>query len=271
MREKRLAIVVVAAMLVGYVGVVVLGMLAGAGGLRWSLWPAPHARQWQVASLEQLPEPQRQLVAYGKLLFNETPVYAPGYVGGRTACGSCHVQGGIAPQGLPVVGSARRFPMFSLRARRNITLEDRIQECMTRSENGRALPAQSLEMRALLAYLGWLAEPHTAEEPFAGHGLALLPPLRPDVPHGAQVYAAQCAGCHGDDGAGKRRPYPPLWGADAFNDGAGMNKPEKMAAFVYVNMPQNRPGVLSPQDAVDVAAFIHQQPRPAYNHANDGY
>ena len=48
-------------------------------------------------------------------------------------------------------------------------------------------------------------------------------------------------------------------------DGAGMNSVQKMAAFVQHNMPQNRMGILSPQDAYDVSAFIHTQPRPAFN------
>jgi thiosulfate dehydrogenase len=50
-----------------------------------------------------------------------------------------------------------------------------------------------------------------------------------------------------------------------------MGSIEKMSAFVHTAMPQNRKGILSPQDAYDVAAFIHQQPRPAYNHANDRF
>ena len=61
--------------------------------------------------------------------------------------------------------------------------------------------------------------------------------------------------------------FPPLWGPDSFNDGAGMHGVRKMAAFVQHNMPQNRPGILTPQDAYDVAGFIHKQPRPAFNPA----
>ena len=40
-----------------------------------------------------------------------------------------------------------------------------------------------------------------------------------------------------------------------------------MAAFVKQNMPQNRMGILTAQQAYDVSAFIHQQPRPAFNPA----
>ncbi len=44
-----------------------------------------------------------------------------------------------------------------------------------------------------------------------------------------------------------------------------------MAAFVQHNMPQNRPGILTPQEAYDVSAFIHAQPRPAFNPAYKNY
>jgi thiosulfate dehydrogenase len=88
---------------------------------------------------------------------------------------------------------------------------------------------------------------------------------------GADVYARQCAGCHGVHGEGARRPFPPLWGPDASNDGAGMTEVAKMAAFVHYNMPHNRKGILSTQDAFDVAAYIHAQPRPAFNHEYDHF
>ena len=50
-----------------------------------------------------------------------------------------------------------------------------------------------------------------------------------------------------------------------------MNGIEKMAAFVQFNMPQNRRGILSAQDAYDVAAFLHTMPRPAFNTAYSRY
>jgi thiosulfate dehydrogenase len=45
----------------------------------------------------------------------------------------------------------------------------------------------------------------------------------------------------------------------------------KLAAFIHIAMPQNRKGILSPQDAFDVAAYIHNQPHPSYNHVNDRF
>ena len=54
---------------------------------------------------------------------------------------------------------------------------------------------------------------------------------------GAQVYQANCASCHQADGQGQRNGvagdakgyrYPPLWGPDSFNNGAGMHRLDRV-------------------------------------------
>ncbi len=152
-----------------------------------------------------------------------------------------------------------------------ISLKDRIQECFTRSENGHPLPYDGPHMNALVAYIEWLSQPEPRREPFSGRGLIELPPLKPAQKNGEKIYTAQCAGCHGEDGAGSMPLMPPLWGPESFNDGAGMFTISKMARFVQYNMPQNRPGILSPQEAYDVSAYIHSKPRPAFNQAYKKY
>ena len=217
-------------------------------------------------------DPKRvEAIAFGRQIFNETPVYSSAFIKSRISCSNCHLQGGVAPNASPMVGAAQAFPTYSNRAGRQITLEDRIQECMTRSENGMPLRPDGREMKALLAYINWLSEPHRDQEAFVGRGLPVLPEIRPDSAHGAVIYSFQCAGCHGVNGEGRRRPFPPLWGADSFNDGAGMDRIDKLAAFVRYNMPYDRKGTLSTQDAWDVAAYIHAQPRPAFNHDYDHF
>jgi cytochrome c len=44
-----------------------------------------------------------------------------------------------------------------------------------------------------------------------------------------------------------------------------------MAGFVLRNMPQNKPGSLTPREALDVATFIASKPHPAYNHDYDNF
>jgi thiosulfate dehydrogenase len=80
------------------------------------------------------------------------------------------------------------------------------------------------------------------------------------------VFTAQCALCHGAQGqgqkSGKHYVFPPLWGADSYNWGAGMHRLPLAAGFIKANMPLGQGGSLSDQQAWDVAAFINSQPRP---------
>ena len=42
------------------------------------------------------------------------------------------------------------------------------------------------------------------------------------------------------------------------------NLGDEMAAFVQHNMPQTNPGSLTPQDAYDVAAYVHGKPHSRF-------
>ena len=229
-------------------------------------------RQTQTAPQQAETQPtaaagqEAELVKQGKLLFDQTPKYAFHYVGNQLACGDCHVNSGTADYAAPMTDLAGLFPMFSKRAGHEISLRDRIDECFVRSESGRPLPPDSEEMRALVAYIQSLSRGTEKGKPYAGRGLVKLPDLKGDPVRGRVVYVQQqCSICHGSDGAGIPPVMPPLWGSGSFNDGAGMNKPDKMAAYVFHNMPQNHPGALTAQEAYDVAAYIHMKPRPKFN------
>jgi thiosulfate dehydrogenase len=205
------------------------------------------------------------LAAQGKLIFDETPKYARAYVGNKLTCNDCHLQSGTAAYAAPMIDLAGLFPTFNKRAGHVISLENRIQECFTRSEAGSPPTANSSEVLALVAYINWLSRDGVKGKGWPGRGLVKIAVLNGDPAAGKAVYAAQCAGCHGSDGAGVPPILPAVWGNDSFNDGAGMNRPAKMAAFVLHNMPQNHPGTLSPQQAWDVSAYIHTMPRPKFN------
>jgi thiosulfate dehydrogenase len=214
---------------------------------------------------------QKDLVHQGKLIFDETTKYAGSYVGNKLSCNDCHIKSGTAAYAAPMVDLAGLFPMFNERAGHVISLQNRIQECFTRSEAGRPPPVDSAEMRALVAYINWLSRDGVKGKPYEGRGLVKLPPLMGDAVNGKAVYASQCTGCHGNDGAGVPPVLPPVWGPGSFNDGAGMNNPKNMAAFVVHNMPQNHPGTLTVQQAYDVSAYIHTMPRPHFNEAYKNY
>lgn len=232
----------------------------------------PIPRTWTPPDVTKIPRgPAGDSILLGMRIFQETSRYAPAYVGDKISCSNCHIQTGTVTGAMPLVGAPAWFPMYSDRAKRMISLEDRIQECVTRSENGSPLPHDGPEMRGLLSFFDWLADSRPASQPSPGRGLATLPSLQGDPARGGTVYTNKCAGCHGADGAGVAPILPPLWGPGAYNDGAGMNQVNKMAAFVARNMPQNKPGTLTPQEAYDVSAYVASQPHSAYNHAYDNY
>lgn len=259
------AIYVMAVLLgLGYIHIPLPKLLRSEKPAVWSAWQSPDPNTIPAGS-------EGDSIRYGMHLFNDTPWYAPQYTGDKLTCSNCHIADGVAPFASPVVGMTTIYPTYNKRAGRVISLKERIQECFVRSENGRPLPDNSREMNALLAYIAWLSQPEPTHKSFAGRGLIDLSPLVPDPKRGAQIYAEQCAGCHGEDGAGSRPLMPPVWGPDSFNNNAGMNDISKMARFVQYNMPQNRRGILSAQAAYDVSAYIHTKPRPKFNPAYGKY
>lgn len=145
--------------------------------------------------------------------------------------------------------------------------------------NGKPLPVDSPEMTAMLSYIRFISASERVGQPLEGRGTPALPLPQEaaDPQHGQQVYAATCAACHGADGqgqrldsaessqAGRRYRYPPLWGPDSFNDGAGMGRLITAAKFIDANMPFGttyETPALSAAEAFDVAAYINTQPRP---------
>ncbi|OYW20180.1 MAG: cytochrome C, partial [Planctomycetales bacterium 12-60-4] len=56
---------------------------------------------------------------------------------------------------------------------------------------------------------------------------------------------------------------PPVWGPRSYNQGAGLANPLKLGAWLKVAMPLDD-AHLTEQDALDVAAFIDSQARPAF-------
>jgi thiosulfate dehydrogenase len=161
-------------------------------------------------------------------------------------------------------------------------LKLRIQGCMTRSMNGRPLPEDGPEMVALVAYIRALSDRFAVTDAAAraAHEPAAFetPNRAADPEAGRRVFASRCAVCHGADGQGlllSARPidgylYPPLWGPDSFNDGAGMHRVLTAARFIKARMPLGQPDLTDDQ-AFDVAAFINVQPRPAMPNLDRDY
>ena len=226
---------------------------------------------------DMLAEPNAAELVRGMRLHVETKALLPQNVGNGLNCTSCHLNAGTVADGSPFVGVAAFFPSYAPRAGRVISLAERINGCFLRSMNGKALAADSADLKAMVAYFGWMKGRTTAQDKVPGRGVGKVDAvMKPDTGNGRVVYEKQCAACHGGQGeglrqAGGRYVYPPLWGDQSFNIGAGMARTYTAAAFVKRNMPVGAHGKfplaqggLSDQDAVDVAEYFSHQPRPDF-------
>jgi thiosulfate dehydrogenase len=220
-----------------------------------------------------------RLVKYGHALVTDTarqigpaaPDLAKRFTGNNLTCQNCHLQGGTQPYAMPLIGVWGQFPQYRGREGEVSTLEVRVNGCMERSMNGRALAPDSREMKAFLAYIKWLSTgiPDGAKIVGSGTKPVQEPNRAADLRHGAEVYAEKCLACHGDNGEGQRvearYQFPPLWGPDSYNDGAGMARLLNAAAFAKHNMPFGitfESPLLSDEEAYDVAGYINSKPRP---------
>jgi thiosulfate dehydrogenase len=249
---------------------------------------------WAVPDADKLPDDAwGRMVRLGRDLTVATYAHigpevadpAKRYAGNNLACQSCHLDAGAQPFGLPYVGVFADFPQYRGREGRVGSLEDRINGCMERSMNGRPLPLDSVEMTAFVAYIKFLSTGVAIGSATKGRGSGEMPELAraADLDHGKAVFEANCASCHGLDGQGKRRgrvgdgagyEFPPVWGPDSFNDGAGMNRLISAANFVHNNMPKGTVWTapsLSAEDAWDVAAYFESQPRPTRPHLDQDF
>ena len=224
-----------------------------------------------------LAQPNADQLVRGMRLHLETRDLLPQNVGNQLNCSSCHLNAGTVADGSPFVGVSAFFPSYAPRAGRTITLEDRINGCFLRSMNGKPLAVTSADMSAMVAYFDWMKGETKPEDKVAGRGVGKIDSkIKPDAENGKKIYAAQCAACHGAEGEGLKAAdgtmiYPPLWGEQSFNIGAGMARTYTAAAFVKRNMPIGMhakfplgQGGLTDQEAVDVAEYFSHQPRPDF-------
>jgi thiosulfate dehydrogenase len=215
-----------------------------------------------ATQLPPIPDgPEGAAIERGRALLANTRDSLPGHVGNQLRCMSCHLDEGLRRQG-SWVGVHARYPQYRPRSGTMETLEFRINDCLKRSMNGKALPADSREMREMIAYFAFLSRGipvgDTTTRP-----VPLLALLSGDSSRGASLYREKCALCHGLSGEGTPAG-PPVWGPGSYNLGAGMARVRSAATFIKHNMPLHEPGTLSEQDAFDLAHFINNQPRPDY-------
>ncbi len=208
------------------------------------------------------------MVLLGKNIFVNTQQYAKGFVGNGLNCANCHLDNGRKADSAPLWAAYVLYPAYRKKTGQVDTIETRIQGCFQYSMNGKAPALDSKEMTALVSYHYWLAQGAPTGVKLPGQGFLNLPapPQKPDVARGKVVYEANCTICHGANGEGRKvngeYAFPPLWGKDSFNWGAGMHRINTAAGFIKANMPYGLGGALSDQEAWDVAIFMNSHERP---------
>jgi thiosulfate dehydrogenase len=249
---------------------------------RVAVWPA-----FEKGKIWEAPDPylaqtdaDARLIAYGRDLIARTQDYfgdnglvRPASINGMN-CQNCHLDAGSKPFGNNYFAVQSTYPQMRARSGSLETIPKRVNDCFQRSLNGQPLDTTSHEMLAILAYLRWLGTGVPKGEKPKGAGLVEVPFLdrAADPVRGADIYQQKCASCHAADGQGLPMPdgarrYPPLWGPQSYNEGAGLFRLSRFAGYVKANMPFGatyQSPQLSDEEAWDVAAFVNSQPRPAH-------
>jgi len=233
-----------------------------------------HVSEFKEVSFKDNPE--GKMARYGEKLIKNTYDYfyeADVKIGNRLACTSCHLNGGTKAFAAPYVGLSNVFPTYIGRENKVESLEERVNGCFERSMNGRAIPENSKEMRAIVTYIKNISINTVNKGRLAGQGFVKMdiPNRAANLKHGQLVFEGKCTSCHGKDGqglpqtTGKGYLYPPLWGKDSYNDGAGMARLLTATRFIKANMPLGSTydaPQLTDDEAYDVAAYINSFDRP---------
>jgi len=242
----------------------------------------PPADCWTGAGANQIPiDANGELIRYGRKLIENTAYYlgpkgSVKPISNGMNCQNCHLEAGTKPWGNNYGAVASTYPKFRERSGMIESIEKRVNDCFERSLNGYALDSNSKEMIAIVSYIKWLGSDIKKGTNPKGSGIMELHHISraADPTNGKIVYTATCEKCHGKNGHGQINPgnitylYPPLWGTNSYNNGAGLYRLSRFAGYVKNNMPNplnyHNPQ-LTDEEAWDVAAFVNSQPRPRYD------
>ncbi len=212
--------------------------------------------------------PFGDVIRRGEAIFHDTKANAGTFVGNDLNCSNCHIDRGRKADSAPLWAAYVQYPAYRDKNGHVNTFQERLQGCFSYSMNGKAPETGDDVLVALESYAYFLAKgaPTGTEMPGRGYP-KLAKPERFDIAAGEEVYAQNCAVCHGGGGAGQKTAdgvtvFPPLWGERSYNWGAGMSSIANAAGFIKANMPLGRGNTLTDQQAWDVAAFIDSRERP---------
>ena len=230
-------------------------------------------------------EKNGEQIFYGRNLIKNTSLYlgpngTVAHWSNGMNCQNCHLDAGTKVFGNNYSAVASTYPKFRERSGMMESIYKRVNDCFERSLNGQALDTLGKEMQAIKAYILWLGKDVKKGEKPKGSGLTEVKYLSraADPEKGQMVYVEKCLSCHGTKGEGKMNAnkltyqYPPLWGEQSYNDGAGLFRLSRFAGYVKSNMPfganYDNPQ-LTDEQVWDVAAFVNSQTRPKKDLSKD--
>ncbi len=243
-----------------------------------ALWSAPNESMLPSGNEGEEIKYGRELVAHtSEYLGPKGKVLA---MSNGMNCQNCHLDAGTKPFGNNYSAVASTYPKFRARSGSEETIEKRVNDCFERSLNGQLLAEDSREMKAIVAYINWLGTDVSKGESPLGSGLVELPFLdrAADPATGKILYEEKCTVCHGKDGAGIANAegtawtYPPLWGPNSYNDGAGLFRLSRFAGYIKANMPlgaTHDAPMLTDEEAWEIAAYVNSLPRPGKDITRD--
>jgi len=243
-----------------------------------TLWKAPDTLS--ISKTEQ-----GKLIRYGRDLIAHTAKYlgpngSVKQISNGMNCQNCHLDAGTRPFGNNYGSVTSTYPKFRARSGGIESIEKRVNDCLERSLNGNSLDSLSREMRAIVAYIYWLGKDVTKGKTASGSGLFKLAFLNraADSTKGQLLYEQKCVTCHGKNGEGLKTAsgieylYPPLWGKNSFNVGAGLYRISNFANYIYANMPLGATFYepqLTQEEAWDTAAYVVSLERPVKKFPGD--
>ncbi len=241
---------------------------------------------WIAPDVSSIPNNEKELILYGKDLISKTSTYfgIQGSVKKMATngmnCQNCHLNAGTKVFGNNYSAVYSTYPKYRARSGTTENIYKRINDCFERSLNGEGLDTNSREMQAIVAYIHWLGKDVAKGKKPDGAGLKEITFLdrAADPKKGETIYKQKCLSCHQQDGSGQLNNdkatflYPPLWGKNSYNVGAGLYRISNFAKFVKYNMPlgvTHETPQLTDEEAWDVAAYVNSQPRPKKNISTD--
>ncbi|WP_018477718.1 c-type cytochrome [Pontibacter roseus] len=248
--------------------------------------PTADDEMWKAPDLASLPAtPEGDLIRYGHELVKNTAQYLGPegsvlHISNGMNCQNCYLDAGTKPFGNNYSLVASTYPKVRARSGVEEDVTKRVADCFERSLNGTAPAKDSKEMQAMVAYIQWVGNDVKKGEKVKGSGLMDIELLNraasPEL--GKAIYVQKCQVCHGEEGEGMKPEgstvyvYPPLWGENSYNDGAGLYRISNFAKYVKANMPLGATygsPQLTDEEAWDVAAFVNSLPRPKKDISKD--